>query len=160
VIIGAMGSGKSNLGRRLASSLGRELFDSDLTIEAKTGRKGREIAATDGVDALHRLEREALIEALARGEAAVIAAAASVVDDPATRDALEGVFCIWVRADPRILEERASRGTHRRAVSSSEHLERRNSHFAALADLVVDTGESSPDETAGRVLAEIERVVQ
>jgi hypothetical protein len=34
-------------------------------------------------------------------------------------------------------------------------LERRDSTYAGLADLVVDTGMSSPDETAGRVLDEI-----
>jgi shikimate kinase len=153
VILGAMGSGKSNLGRRLAAGLGREAFDSDVTIEAKTGRRGRDIAESDGVPALHRMEREALLEALAQEQPAVIAAAASVVDDPATRAALEEVFCIWVRADPRVLEERASRGDHRRDVATTEHLERRDPHYAALADLIVDTGISPADETAARALA-------
>jgi shikimate kinase len=155
VIIGAMGSGKTNLGRRLAAGLRREFLDSDVAIEVKTGRKGRQIADRDGVPALHRMEREALSEALTEAEPAVIAAAASVVDDPEIRSALEDVFCIWARADPRVLEERASRGTHRRVVAGSEHLERRDSIYAALADLVVDTGLSSPDETAGLVLTEI-----
>jgi shikimate kinase len=155
VIIGAMGSGKTNLGRRLAAGMGREFYDSDVTIEADTGRSGREIAESDGVAALHRLEREALSKALANPEPAVIAAAASVVDDPEIHNVLEDVFCVWARADPGILEERASRGTHRRAVAGSEHLERRDSTYAGLADLVVDTGVSPPDETAGRVLDEI-----
>jgi shikimate kinase len=155
VIIGAMGSGKTNLGRRVAAGLRREFFDSDVTIEANTGRSGREIAESDGVPALHRMEREALREALSGPEPAVIAAAASVVDDPETCAELEDVFCVWVRADPRILEERASRGTHRRSVAGSEHLERRDSTYAYLADMVVDTGVSSPDETASRVLTEI-----
>jgi shikimate kinase len=155
VIIGAMGSGKTNLGRRLAAGMGREFYDSDVTIEADTGRSGREIAESDGVAALHRLEREALSKALANPEPAVIAAAASVVDDPEIHNVLEDVFCVWARADPGILEERASRGIHRRTVAASEHLERRDSAYAGLADLVVDTGVSSPDVTAGRVLDEI-----
>jgi shikimate kinase len=150
-----MGSGKTNLGRRLAAALGRDFFDSDHTIESRTGRKGREIAESDGVAALHRMEREALQQALAGPEPAVIAAAASVVDDPAARAALEEAFCIWVRADPKILEERASRGSHRRTVATSEHLERRDPLFAALADIVVDTGVATPDEISSRVLAEI-----
>lgn len=155
VILGAMGSGKTSLARRLAIGLERDVFDSDVTIESMTGRSGREIAEADGVTALHALERDALLDALARPEPAVIAAAASVVDDPGARTALEGTFCIWVRADPEILEERASRGDHRRSVASSEHLEKRDSLFGELADLVVDTGESEPDETAARVVAEI-----
>ncbi len=155
VILGAMGSGKSNLARRLAASLERDLFDSDVSIESDTGRSGREIAESNGVAALHALEREALLDALGRDDPAVIAAAASVVDDPGARSALETVFCIWVRADPEILEERVSRGDHRRRVASSEQLERRDSLFGELADLVVDTGESSPDDTARRALSEI-----
>jgi shikimate kinase len=155
VVLGAMGSGKSSLGRRLATALHREMFDSDVTIESKTGRSGREIAETDGVAALHELERDALRDALANDEPAVIAAAASVVDDPGIRQTLRAVFCIWARADPWILEQRAARGSHRRTVATSEHLERRNSIYAELADLVADTGESSADETAEQVLAEM-----
>jgi shikimate kinase len=155
VVIGAMGSGKSSLGRRLATAMGREMFDSDVTIESRTGRSGREIAESEGVAVLHELEQTALVEALDRAEPAVIAAAASVVDDPGTRHKLEEVFCVWVRADARVLEERAARGTHRRTVATSEHLETRNSTYAALADLVVDTGSSTADETAERVLAEL-----
>lgn len=157
VVIGAMGSGKSSLGRRLAAALGRDLFDSDVTIESNTGWRGREIAESEGVGALHDLEREALCAALARTEPSVIAAAASVVDDPGVRERLEELFCIWTRADTRILEERAARGSHRRTVAPSEHLERRNSIYEGLADLVVDTGSSSADETAERVLAAITR---
>jgi shikimate kinase len=150
-----MGSGKTSLGRRLAAGLGRKFYDSDLSIESSTGRSGREIAETDGVAALHALEGAALAESLEDPEPAVIAAAASVVDDAAARAALDGAFCIWVRADPLVLEERAARGTHRRVVADFEHLERRNSAYAVLADLVVDTGESGPDETAQQVLAEL-----
>jgi shikimate kinase len=153
-----MGSGKTSLGQRVAAGLRREFYDSDITIEDRTGRTGGEIAESDGVAELHRLEREALLGALARPEPAVIAAAASVVDDPGARGALEEAFCIWVRADRRILEERASEGSHRRTVAATEHLERRDKLFEQLADLVVDTGESSPGETADRVLAQIERV--
>ena len=104
---------------------------------------------------MHELERDALLDALASAEPAVIAAAASVVDDPGIRETLEDVFCVWARADPGILEQRAARGSHRRTVATSEHLERRNSIYAELADLVADTGGSSADETAERVLAEM-----
>jgi shikimate kinase len=156
VVIGAMGSGKSSLGRRLATALGREMFDSDVTIQSKTGRSGREIAESEGVPALHELEQSALLEALDRVEPSVIAAAASVVDDPSTREKLEDVFCVWVRADAGILEERTAPKSHRRTVATSEHLETRNSIYSDLADLVVDTGSSTADETAERVLAQLE----
>ena len=152
VVVGAMGSGKTTLARALAEALERELFDSDRSIQDRTGRSGREIARRDGVEALHRLEKEVLLEPLEGPNPAVVAAAASVIEDPAVRDALQDAFCVWVTADPEILAERAARGEHRRSVGKSEYLERRDPLFRQVADLVVDTGVLSKREALGMVL--------
>ena len=155
VIVGPMGSGKTTLGRALASALDREFCDSDRSILERSGRSGREIAGTDGVDALHILEKAVLLEALASPTPAVIAAAASVIEDPAVRPALGDTYCVWVTADSRILAQRSGRGSHRRAVSASEHLERRDPLFEEVADLVVDTGVLSEQESVDRVMAAV-----
>jgi len=152
VVVGAMGSGKSTLARALAEALERVLFDSDRSIQERTGHNGREIAQRDGVEALHRLEKEVLLEPLEGRDPAVVAAAASVIDDPAVRDALQGMFCVWVTADPEILAQRSARGAHRRPVGKSEHLERRDPLFQQVADLVVDTGVLSEREALDMVL--------
>jgi shikimate kinase len=151
-----MGSGKTTLARRLAGRMGKEFFDSDKSIEELTGRSGREIAESDGVEALHRREREVLLRALTDERPAVIAAAASVIEDPEARKAMEQTFCIWVDADPPILAERAGQGKHRRNVGSSEHLEGRDPLFRRAADLIVDTGALSEEGTVEMVLAAIE----
>ncbi len=152
VVVGAMGSGKTTLGRNLAAALGREFHDSDRSIEARTGRSGREIAATDGVEALHRLESEVLQDSLAGESPVVVAAAASVIENPDVPTALADAFCVWVTADPEILAERSARGSHRRPVGDSEHLERRDSLFRGAADLVVDTGALTVEESVALVL--------
>ncbi|MGH8913050.1 MAG: shikimate kinase [Acidimicrobiia bacterium] len=157
VVIGAMGSGKTTLARSLAAALGREFLDSDVSIRALTGRSGREIAETDGVDSLHRLEASVLFDALKSEKLVVVAAAASVIEDHAVRDVLNDTYCVWVKADPEILTERAAQGTHRRAVGKTEHLERRNALFEQTSDLVVDTGTLSPEESVARVLAAMRR---
>ncbi|MGH8872154.1 MAG: shikimate kinase [Acidimicrobiia bacterium] len=153
VIVGAMGSGKTTLARELAEELGWDFFDSDISIRDRTGRTGREIAETDGVDELHRLEIEALFDALAGPAPAVVAAAASVIEDSEVRMALDDTFCVWVTAGAEILAHRSARGTHRRAVAESEHLEHRDSLFARAADLVIDTGALSERESVDQVLA-------
>jgi len=152
VVIGAMGSGKTTVGERLAVALDRVFHDSDRSVESRTGRSGREIAETDSVDALHRLEKEVLLESVAHDDPAVIAAAASVIEDPEVREALAGAFCVWVTADPRILAERSARGSHRRPVRQSEHLENRDRLFRDMADVVVDTGDRSVEESVASVL--------
>ena len=152
VVIGAMGSGKTTVGKRLAGALGRGFHDSDRSIQSRTGRSGREIAETDGVEALHDLEKEVLLESLAGAEPAVIAAAASVIEDPEVLGVLDGAFCVWVTADPVILAKRSARGSHRRPVGRSEHLEQRDRLFRHTADLVIDTGDRTVEETVASVL--------
>ena len=156
VIIGPMGSGKSTLAGGLARSLGRQVFDSDKSIEERTGRIGRDIARTDGVDVLHRLEADVLLEALSSPSPAVVAAAASVIEGPEVRGALGDAFCVWVTADSDILAERSARGGHRRVVARHEDLGHRDRLFEEAADLVVDTGELSEAESLRLVLEVIE----
>ncbi len=57
-------------------------------VEARTGRTVREIFETDGEAAFRPLETEALLDALASPEPAVIAAAGGVVLSPVNRAAL------------------------------------------------------------------------
>jgi shikimate kinase len=147
-----MGSGKTTVGERLAEALGRVFHDSDRSIEGRTGRSGREIAEADGVGALHGLEKEVLVESIAGDEPAVIAAAASVIEDAEVRGVLAGAFCVWVTADPGILADRSARGSHRRPVRQSEHLEDRDRLFRETADVIVDTGDRSVEESVALVL--------
>ena len=98
VLVGPMGVGKSSVGRGVAEALGRPLRDSDDDLAAERGIRGRELAATEGVDALHAWEAEHLLRSLASAEPSVIAAAASVVDDPRAAAALAEPFVVWLRA--------------------------------------------------------------
>jgi shikimate kinase len=147
-----MGSGKTTVGERLAVALGRAFHDSDRSIESRTGRSGREIAETDGVDALHELEKDVLLESIAQDDPAVIAAAASVIEDPDVRGALGEAFSVWLTAEPGILAERSARGSHRRPLGQSEHLDDRDRLFRETADVVVDTGDRSVEESVEFVL--------
>ncbi len=151
VIVGAMGSGKTTLATALSESLGRELLDSDVSIQERTGRTGREIAEDQGVDALHDLERTVLFDALASPRPVVVAAAASVIEDPSVRAALHDTFTVWVTADTEVMAQRAGQGSHRRSVAPSEDLARRDPVFEQVADVVIDTGTLSPEEGVERV---------
>jgi shikimate kinase len=155
-----MGSGKTTVGRLLASRLQRPFFDSDQMVEARTGRTVREIFQSDGEAAYRPLETDALLDALCSPEPAVIAAAGGVVLSPRNRDALRehAGLVAWLRADPSLLVDRAVRGDHRplldgdAGVTLTRLYEERIPLYAEVADVVVDVHGLSPGQVADAVL--------
>ncbi len=160
VLTGLMGAGKTTLGRRLAEQLGRAWRDSDLDIEAATGATVRELRDREGVDAMHARETAQLLDALAAPEPNVISAAASVVDDPAAREAMmaPGVMVIWLHARPELLADRFASAAHRPVYGDSperflaDQAARREPLVGALGAHVIDVDELTPDELVARVL--------
>jgi shikimate kinase len=165
-VVGLMGAGKSTVGRLVAGDLAWPLHDSDADIEAAQGRTVRELGAEIGIDAMHDLEAEQLLGALAVSEPSVVCPAASVADVPRCREALAdpSVAVIWVRADPTVAASRFARGGHRPSYGDdpAEFLARqataRYPHFEALADIRLDTDRESPRILADRALVELRRL--
>ncbi len=163
VLVGMMGAGKTTAGRGLAELLGRPLVDSDELIEAGTGRTVREIFEQDGEPAFRALETAALVEALARAEPLVIAAAGGVLMHDENREALSAsrALVIWLRADPAELARRAAQGQHRPLLDGDPEaamrrlLPEREPLYRAAADAVVETDGRSPEQ----VVAELAEIV-
>lgn len=155
-----MGSGKTTIGTRVAGALGRPFADNDDLLRRATGASAKEIAANDGVGALHRAEAAILLEALRGADASVIAAAASTITDARVRSALASTAWVaWLRADPATLAARLPGSATRpfldhdpaRLVSAQSH--ERDGLFAEVADVTIDTTGGDVDEAVARVLA-------
>ena len=159
VVTGMMGVGKSTTATALAERLGRLYRDSDTDIETLFGRPGREIAAEDGVDGLHRIETGVLLGALAHPDPLVISAAASVIEDPVAVDALARRATVVVLELPvEGLMERAATGDHRRPMTRAEwdRLQtRRAPFFERVADLVL-TADVVPERLVDAICASLE----
>ena len=144
VLVGLMGAGKTTVGERLADALGVPFVDGDAALTAVTGRDAATVAAVDGVPTLAALEARVLLDALTAPGPSVIAAAASVVDDPSCRRALRGpnVAVVRLRARPGTLAARHGAGSHRRPLGSdlaaafAAQSRARASRFAAVCPLV------------------------
>lgn len=164
VLVGMMASGKTSVGRRVATRLGREFLDSDEQVESRTGRTVREIFESDGEPVFRALETEALAAALDRPEPAVVAAAGGVVLSAENRRLLQQAgLVVWLHADPAILAGRVGGSDHRPLLADDPagvlaRMEReRSALYREVADHVVDVGQRTADEAAEAVLAMVER---
>jgi shikimate kinase len=160
VITGLMGSGKTTVGRRLAARLGWAWRDSDVDIERSTGLTVRELRDREGADAMHGREAAQLRDALATPEPNVISAAASVVDEAASRAAMTapGVTVIWLHARPDVLAKRFDSAAHRPAYGDSpetflaDQASRREPLLAGIAAHVIDVDDITPNEAVARAM--------
>jgi shikimate kinase len=157
VLLGMMGAGKTTVGRLLAAGGGGRYRDNDDLVRRLSGREPAEIRATDGEAALHTLESRALIEALADPEPSVVGAAAGIVEDPDARRALLGVAVVWLRAQPETLLARIGSGAGRREEATdlawiTRRATEREQAYRALADLVIDVDDLTPEQVADRIL--------
>ena len=88
----------------------------------------------------------------------MIAAAASVVEDEASRAALAPAFVVWLYAPTWVLAQRMREGAHRPHYDTdlarmlADQLRRRERWFREVADLVVDVSLTTPDEAARTIL--------
>jgi shikimate kinase len=162
VLVGMMGTGKTTTGRRLAETLGRGFADSDLLIEADTGRTVRQIFQTDGEAAFRCLESEVLARSLASAEPTVIAAAGGIVLDPANRELLRHAgTVVWLRAPVDVLVGRVRRSDHRPAIQADPRgtlqtmEDTRTDLYGEVADATVDSS-----QPVDRVVAEIVALVR
>jgi len=159
VLVGLMGAGKTNIGRRLATRLNLPFFDSDSEIEAAAGETIEEIFRNRG-EAVFRDGERRVIARLLDQPTHVLATGGGAFMDPATRAIIlrRGVS-VWLRADLDVLLARVSRRSNRpllkegnpRAVLT-ELIERRYPVYAE-ADIAIDSGDGPPDLTATRTIA-------
>ena len=159
VLVGLMGAGKSKIGRRLAARLNLPFFDSDQEIEAAAGESIDEIFANRGEQVFRDGERRVIARLLAQ-PIHVLASGGGAFMDPATRRLIgERGVSLWLRANLDVLAARVSRRNNRPLLKSGNArailttlIEQRHPVYAE-ADVVVDSGEGSPEVTVSRAIA-------
>lgn len=153
-----MGVGKTTVADRLGRRLGLAVRDSDRDIVTLTGRSGRDIAAAEGVDDLHRLEAAVLLGALAGPDPTVVAAAGWVIEDPWCREALARRARVVVLELPLDeLAARAAAGDHRRPIDPEEMAaigRRRRPLYDSVAELWLPAAED-PDGLVAEVVTRL-----
>jgi len=103
VLVGLSGTGKSSVGREVATRLEWDLIDTDREIEHRTGQSIPDIFHRDGEPAFRELEHSVLRDALLRERSVIATGGGAVVDPGIWSIELLGspeTLVIWLDADP------------------------------------------------------------
>ena len=162
VLIGLMGAGKSTVGRRLASVMGRDFIDADDAIEDAAQRSISEIFAEFG-EAYFRDGERRVIARLMEESNGVIATGGGAFVDPETRALiLEKGIAVWIDCDIETLVERTSRRNHRPLLKTGDPREiltrllNERGPLYAEAQVRVKSDEGPHADTAHAILRAIE----
>ncbi len=149
VLVGAMGSGKSTVGRLAAAALRRPFVDTDEWVEADAGGSVAEIFAREGEAGFRGREAAALRAVLDLGDR-VVATGGGIVVRPDNRAALRdgGAVVVLLWAEPEELWRRlAAQAASRPRLQVADpvavlrdDLQRRGPWYREVADLTVAAG--------------------
>ncbi|MBX3083050.1 MAG: shikimate kinase [Anaerolineae bacterium] len=158
ILCGFMGTGKSTIGRIVASRLGWQFVDTDQVIETRQGRTIREIFEGTGEDAFRQLETD-LCKELATWTNHVVATGGGIVLRPENRDLLrQAGMVICLEASAEEIFRRLQHATNRPLLSSPDPQQRIRELLEARAEAYgslpyhLNTAGCKPSDTANLVI--------
>jgi len=164
VLVGLMGSGKSAIGRRLATRIGMDFVDADAEIEAAAGMSINDIFDVHGEAAFRDGERR-VIARLLNQPPHVLATGGGAFMDPETRQLInQKAYSVWLRADFDVLLRRVSRRSNRPLLNVDNKEEVLSNLMAERypiyeqADVTVQSQDCPHEETVNQVVASLKRL--
>ena len=157
VLIGPMASGKSSVGRSLASRWDVELRDTDALIVERDGRAISDIFAADGEDAFREIEHQVVLEQLGSFDG-VLALGGGAVLDARTRVALKDHTVVYLTVDERNAGFRIKGDTTRPVLAGGglatwrKIFAERRGLYEECATVTVDTSRGTTGASATRII--------
>jgi shikimate kinase len=162
VLIGMMGAGKTSVGRQLAHKLGLPFVDADHEIETAAQATITEIFERDGEAAFRNGERR-VIARLLEGPVCVLATGGGAFMNTETRAKIrECAISVWLRAHLDLLTRRVGRRRDRPLLHDGDprailaDLLAVREPVYGEADVVIDSGDHTPDQVADAVIAAVQ----
>lgn len=161
VLVGMMGAGKTTVGRRIASRLGRQFIDSDEEIERAAQMTIPEIFEQRG-EAEFRAGEMRVIARLLKEKNIVLATGGGAFVNADTRALVKAeAVSVWLKADLDTLFERVSRRSNRPLLKTAdprgtlEKLIAERYPIYEEADLTVLSRDVPQDAVAGDVIVAV-----
>jgi shikimate kinase len=168
VLVGMMGSGKTTVGKLVASRLGCGFSDTDDEVELNACLTVREIFERSGESVFRHAEAEALSALMAVGGPRVVAVGGGAVLSEANRQVMRrDATVVWLRTRAGTLTERVGTGEGRPLLASEGHVQgriaelndERGALYETVAHVVVDTDGLSPESVADAVVHAVSEAV-
>ena len=154
-LIGMMGSGKSAVGRMLATRTRNRFFDTDVLVEDAAGLAVVEVFEEEGEAAFRIRESEAIRAAAGVAEAVVATGGGAVLLAENVRSMKASGLVVWLQADPVTLAARIGHTPGRPLLMDvdvagrlSQILGDRTDAYEAAADHIVATDDLTVAEVA------------
>lgn len=166
-LIGYRATGKSTVGKNLASELARPFYDSDQFITEAAGKSIAEIFSEQGEDEFRLLESEAVTK-LMQMKDAVIAWGGGVVLKKTNRSEIRRSHrTIWLQASAENIFERMYADSNSQQSRPpltdlgpmqeiQSNLEKRDKLYRECADLTIETNNLSVEEIVEQILNGLE----
>jgi shikimate kinase len=159
ILTGFMGTGKTQVGRRLAKRLGWLFVDTDLVIEQELGSSIRQLFAEKG-EAYFREQERRVIARVCQHQWRVIATGGGAIVDPTNAQQLKNSgLLVCLTATPEVIFARVRANTDRPLLQAEDPLATIQTLMASRADayaraqVTIDTSQQTVEQVVAAVLS-------
>lgn len=162
-----MGAGKTTIGRLLADDLGKEFYDSDQVIEARSGADIGWIFDVEGEDGFRVRERRVIRELCGLDNIVLATGGGAVLAEQNRKVIRKSGFVVYLKATIAQQVERTRRDQKRPLLQNVDDpkarlialMDVRDPLYAEVADLTVMTSRRSPRAVCNDILQQIKESV-
>lgn len=163
-LVGPMGSGKSTVGKQLATALGYDFYDSDKEIEQSTGVSISLIFELEGEEGFRKRERNMIAELCSRKNIIMATGGGSILEAENRKALRDNGFVIYLQASTSQILRRTRRDSTRPLLQTddpkarlNELMEIRAPLYESVADLVFNTDSHTVSEVAHKLLRDLKK---
>lgn len=163
ILTGFMATGKTAVGQKLATKLDYNFLDTDLMVEAETGKTITTIFEKEGEATFRSYEKAMIKKALERDNVVIATGGGAIVDPENLKLMKDRGMIIGLSASSEAIMQRIAGMDTRPLLRTKDQLKRiesllsHRSPYYRKADKIIDTTMKRVDETVDEILKAIKR---